>query len=196
MSGRGPVVLVARVGAAVGSRTAAAALACAASESDRATLLIDLDGGRAPRSTLVTTAGARALEERLAAHLPDVALASRGQLCQLTLSPDPEGIEQIPAALPLVRESAAVVHLPPRLLRALLAASGVAPTAALLRADLSADRALTALAARDLMDEGLRVGVLKRPPGWLAARLAPLGGLPPHGRALPERLLSRLLGDS
>ena len=42
----GAVVLVTAVGAATGSRAAAAALACAASESDRAALLIDLDGGR------------------------------------------------------------------------------------------------------------------------------------------------------
>jgi hypothetical protein len=66
----GPVVLVAPVGAAVGSRPAAAALACAGSELDRAGLLIDLDDGRAPRPSLIATAAARALEERLAAHLP------------------------------------------------------------------------------------------------------------------------------
>ena len=67
----GAVVLVTAVGAASGARAAAAALACAASEPDRAALLIDLDGGRAPRPSLVATSAARALEERLAAHLPD-----------------------------------------------------------------------------------------------------------------------------
>ncbi len=189
-----PVVLVARVGAAAGSKAAAAALACAASEPDRAALLVDLNEGRAPRPSLLATAGARALEERLAAHLPDAAVASRGCACQLTLPPE-LGVEPIAAALPLVRESAAIVHLPPSLLRPLLEDPRIRPTAALLRADLSEERALTALAARDLIARGLRVAVLKRPLGWLSARAA-LQGLAPRGNGLlsarqVERLLDR-----
>jgi hypothetical protein len=190
----GPVVLVTRVGTASGAQAAAAALACAASEPDRAALLIDLDGGRAPRPSLIATAGARALEERLAAHLPDAAVASRGQFCRLTLPADPDGIEQIAAALPLVRESTGIVHLPPRLSRPVLEEAGIRPTAALLRADLSKDRALTALAVRDLMAQGLRVAVLKRRPGWLAARAALLGALPGGDGAFPEAARRRLLG--
>jgi hypothetical protein len=193
MPSAGRVVLVTRVGAAAGSKAAAGALACAASESDRAALLIDLDAGRAPRPSLIATAGARELEERLAAHLPDAAIASRGRICQLTLPPD-LGVEPIAAALPLVRESAAVVHLPPPLLRPLLDDTRIRPTAALLRADLSEERALTALAARDLIERGLRVAVLKRPLGWLSARLA-LQGLAPSGNGLPTpRQVERLLG--
>lgn len=179
MSEVSPVVLVTRVGDAAGSRAAAAALACAASEPDRAALLIDLDGGRAPRPALIATAGARALEERLVAHMPDAALASRGSICHLTLPCDRDGVERIAAALPLVRASAAVVHLPPGLLRAALEEPRIRPTAALLRADLAEDRALTALAARDLLDRGLRVKVLKRPLGWLAGRAALLGAALP-----------------
>jgi hypothetical protein len=189
----GAVVLAAAVGAAAGSRSAAAALACAASEPDRAALLIDLEEGSPPRSTLVATAGARALEERLVAHLPDVAVASRGRICRLKPSPDQEAIETISAALPLARESAAVVHLPPSLLRAVLAEPRIQPTAALLRADLAESRALTALAVRDLMARGLRVAVLKRPPGWLTTRAALLGALPSGRQLLPERLRKRLL---
>lgn len=173
-----PVVLMTRVGAAAGSRAAAAALACAASEPDWAALLIDLEDGRASRSTLVATAGARALEERVAAHLPDAAVASRGCFCHLTLPPDPEGLGTAAAALPLARESAAIVHLPPPLLRPLLAEPRIRATGAVLRADLREDRALTALAVCDLIDRGLRVAVLKRPPGWLAGRAALLGALP------------------
>lgn len=172
------IVLVTRVGAAAGSRAVAAALACAASEPDRAALLIDLDPGRAARSTLVATAGARALEERVAAHLPEAPLASRGCFCQLTLSPDPEALDTLAAALPLGRESAAIVHLPPPLLRPLLAEPRIHPTAAALRAALGDDHALTALAVRDLIDRGLRVAVLKRPAGWLVGRAALLGALP------------------
>jgi len=191
-----PVVLVTQVGAATGSKAAAAALACAASEPDRAALLVDLGGSRAPRPSPIATAGARALEERLASHLPEAQIASRGQFCQLTVPSDPEGIERAAAALPLVRESAAAVHLPPPLLRPLLDEPRIRPTAALLRADLSTDRPLTALAVRGLADRGLRAAVLKRPLGWLNGRGALLGLPPIGGDALPARLLGRLLGDA
>jgi len=189
----GPVVLVTAIGAAAGAQAAAAALACAASEPDRAALLIDLGEGRAPRSSLVATSGARELEERLVAHMPDAAVASRGRICRLVLAADPAAVEQLPAALPLARESVAVVHLPAALLRPLLDEPRIRPTAALLRADLPEDRALTALAARDLMTRGLRVAVLKRPFGRLVARAAVLGALSAGGGVLPDRLADRLL---
>jgi hypothetical protein len=112
----------------------------------------------------------------------------------MQLPPDPEGIEQLAAVLPLVRESAGIVHLPPQLLRSALEESGVRSTAALLRADLVEDRALTALAARDLVSAGLRVAVLKYPLGWLAARSALFGAYPATGAPLPRRLCARLLG--
>jgi hypothetical protein len=193
-SGSSPVVLVTCVGSAAGSRAAAAALACVASEPLRAALLIDLDGGRAPRSSLIATTGARELEERVAAHMPEAAVASRGQICHLKLSADAAGIEQVPAALPLARETAAVVLLPPSLLQPLLGGARIQPTAALLRADLSGDRALTALAVRDLMGRNLRVAVLKRPLGWLTTRWALLGVLP-LGEAFPAQLRERLLDN-
>ncbi len=191
----GPVVAVAPVGGAAGSKAAAAALACAASEPDRAALLIDLDDGRAPRPSPIATVGARRLEERLATHLPAAGVASRGSICHLKLPPDGAGIELIAAALPLVRESAAAVHLPPQLLQPLLSEPRIRLTAALLRADLAEDRPLTALAARDLMARGLRVAILKRSLGWLAGRAALLGALPTDGRALPEPVRRRLLMD-
>jgi hypothetical protein len=188
-----PVVLVSGVGAAKGSRAVAAALACAASEPDRAALLVDLEEGRAPRPTLIATAGARRLEERLAAHLPDTSIASRGRICQLKLSPEHEAIETVAAALPLVRESAAVLHLPPVLLRVVLGDARIRSTGVLLRADLTEDRALTALAVRDLMAEGLQVGVAKRPPSMLAACVAQLGVLPPGSLAFLTGPCERLL---
>jgi hypothetical protein len=188
----GPVVLVTWAGEATGSKAAGAALACAASEADRAALLIDLDSGRPPRSTLIATAGARALEERLVAHLPDAAVASRGRICHLKLPPEPEGIAAIAAALPLVRESVAVVHLTPHLLRSVLGEPRIQPTSILLRADLSRDRALVALAVRDLMTRGLHVAVLKRPVAWPAARAALLGVSAGGSQALPAGLRGRL----
>lgn len=173
----GPVVLVTWVGEASGSRAAAAALSCAGSDPDRPGLLVDL-GGRPPRPTLVASAGAHELEERLAAHMPEARAASRGQTCHLALPAGEDGLERLPAALPLVRDSVAVVHLPPALLQPALAAPRVEATGALLRADLSSDRALTGLAVRDLLARGLRVAVLKRPLAWIPARRALFGVLP------------------
>jgi hypothetical protein len=213
-----PVVLVTAVGAAVGTRAAAAALACAGSEPDRAGLLIDLAHGRPPRPLPIATAGARALEERLAAHLPNAAVASRGAICHLSAVPPALGgdvatavgkaettadaeprLDLTAAATPLARDSVAVVHLPPHLLQTALDDPRIRPTAALLRADLPADRPLTALAARDLVARGLRLKVLERPLGWLAGRLALLGALPDGGvpvgsRDSFRRRVTRLLG--
>ncbi len=188
-----PVVLVSRVGAAKGSRAVAAALACAASESDRAALLVDLEEGKALRPTLIATAGARALEDRMAAHLPDATIASRGRICHLKLPPEHEGTETLAAALPLARESAAIIHLPPVLLRAVLGDARIRSTGVLLRADLTEDRALTALAVRDLMAEGLQVGVVKRPLGLPAACAARLGAIPRGRQAFSSRPFERML---
>jgi hypothetical protein len=190
---QGPVVLAMRVGAAEGSRAAAAALACAASEPDRAALLVDLGAGRAPRPTPIATAGARELEQRLAAHLPDADVAARGAICCLRPSAAAEALDQLAAALPLAREPAAIVHLPPDLLRPLLEDPRIRPTAALLRADLSKDRSLAALAVRDLIDRGLRVKVFKHPPNRMVAAAASLGALPIADWAVPRGARQRLL---
>jgi len=189
----GPVVLVTAVGEASGSKAAAAALACAGSEPDRPGLLIDL-GGRAPRPTLVASAGARELEERLAVHMPEARAASRGQACHLGLPADASGIERLPAALALVRDSIGIVHLPPRLLQPVLAESRVRASGVLLRADLEGDRSLAALVVGELIGKGLRVAVLKRPLAWIPSRRA-LFGVLPAGTAggLPDRVTERLL---
>lgn len=190
------MVLVTRMGEASGARAAAAALACAASEPDRAALLVDLGGDRPPRSTPIATKGARGLEERLAAHLPEAAVASRGAICQLSLPGDAEGLGRAPAALPLARGSAAVLHLPPGQLQPAVAAPRIEATGVLLVADLMRDRSLVALVVRDLLERGLRTVVLKHPLPWLAARAARLGALP-HGAGLPARCITRLLpGES
>ena len=190
---RGRVILVTAIGAASGSSAAAAALACAGSEVDRPGLLIDV-GGRPPRPTLLASSGARELEERLAVHLPTLRAASRGQTCHLAVAADPTGFEGVRAALPLVRDSVAVVHLPPALFREALVGSGIGSSSVLLRADLASDRALTALAARELVERGLRVKVLKRPLAWVAARRALFGVLPEASPGtLPSRLVKSLL---
>ena len=141
------VVLVARVGAAGGARAAAAALACAGAEPDRAGLLVDLDPGRPPRPSLVATGAARDLEERLVAHLPEAGVASRGRICHLTLPSDEEGLERVGAALAIGRDGIVAVNLAPHLVQEAMAGP-IRPSGALLRADLAEDRALTAPGGR------------------------------------------------
>lgn len=172
------VILATAAGDAPGSKAAAAALACAGSRPDCPGLLIEI-GGRPPRPTLVASAGARKLEERLAVHLPHLRAASRGLTCHLAVPDDPTAFELVGAALPLVRDSVAAVHLPPALLQTAFAEPGIAPSGALLRADLATDRALAALAVCDLLARRLRVKVLKRPLDWVSARRALFGVLPP-----------------
>ena len=106
----------------------------------------------------------------------------------------PEGIEGIAAALPLARESAAVVHLPPALAAAGARRAAHPAHGVLLRADSTEDRALTALAARDLMREGLRVAVLKRPLGWLASAAA--RSAPCRRRGVLPGAAERLIGKA
>jgi hypothetical protein len=188
----GPVVLVAAVGEAEGSRGAAAALACAGADADTATLLIDL-GGRAPRPTLIASAAAQKLEQKLRVHRPEAKVAARGQVCHLAIPADDDGLDAVSAAIAAARGSLAVLHLPPKLLQGAAAEPGLRASGVLLRADLPGDRALVALTARDLLGRGLAVGVLKRRLGWVAERRALFGVLgagSPGG--LSERLVRRL----
>lgn len=189
------MIVVTHVGRAEGAKAAATALACTGDELDRASLLIELGNGRPPRPTLVASAPARRLEERLTAHLPEARVASRGRLCHLALPADETGVEAIAGAAAVGREGLCVLHLPPGLLQNALDCPGLEVRGALLRADLSEDRALTALAARDLIGRGLRVAVLKRRLNWVVARQASLGVLSPGSSALPCRLVERLTGD-
>ena len=187
-----PVVLVSAVAEAEGSRGAAAALACAGAAPDTATLLVDL-GGRAPRPTLIASAAAQKLEQKLRAHLPEARVAARGQVCHLAAPADDDGLDAASAAIAAARGSLAVLHLPPKLLQGAVAEPGLRASGVLLRADLPGDRALVALTARDLLGRGLAVGVLKRRFGWVAERRALFGVLAagsPGG--LPERLVRRL----
>ncbi len=188
----GQATVVTAVGNAEGARGAAAALACAGADVDTPALLVDVVG-RAPRPTLLASAAAQKLEERLAAHLPQLRVAARGQVCHLAVPADGEGLEVAAAAATVAREATAVVHVQPELLQEVLAQPSLRPTGVLLRADLIQDRALVALAVRDLLARDLAVAVLKRRLGWVVERRALFGVLPagsPGG--LPERLVRRL----
>jgi hypothetical protein len=186
-------VLVSAVGEAEGSRGAAAALACVAGEPDTAALLVDI-GGRPPRPTLIASAAAQKLEERLSAHLAGARVAARGQVCRLALAADLTGLESAAAAAAVARGACVVIHLPPELLQEALAHPGLCPSAALLRAELQDDRALVALVVRDLLQRGLAASVLKRRLSWVAERRALFGALTagsPGG--LSERTARRLV---
>ena len=187
-----PTVVATAIGSAEGSRAAAAALACVGADGGPAPLLVDL-GGRAPRPTLVASAAARALEERLVAHLPAARVAARGAVCHLTAAADGDGFATAAAAVTVARGALAVVHLPCGALQPLLAdPAGPRFTGALLRADLDSDRPLLALVVRDLLERRLAVAVLKRRLGWLAERRALFGALGAGGDGLPPALVRRL----
>lgn len=194
-----PVVVVTAVGAAEGARGAAAALACAGADPDRAALLVDLDG-RAPRPTLLASTAARELEDRLAAHLPRTRVAARGQVCHLAAPADEEGFAAAAAAVTVARGALAVIHAPSVSLQALLVAAGAGEgpraTGALLRADVATDRALLALVVRDLRLRGLAVAVLKHRLGWVEERRAFFGVLGTQAGGIPPRLRSRVLGSA
>jgi hypothetical protein len=188
----GATVVVTAVGAAEGSRGAAAALACAGADIDLATLLIDV-GGRPPRPALLASAAAQELEERLGAHLSDFRAAARGQVCHLAVPAEPEGLDAVAAAVTVARGSTAVLHVPPELLQPILDGFRSWPSGVLLRADLAEDRPLAALAVRDLIARGIAVAVLKQRLGWVAERRALFGALPPGSPGgLPQRLVRRL----
>jgi hypothetical protein len=190
----GTVVVVAAVGAAEGSRGAAAALSCAGSGIGTAALLLDI-GGRVPRPTLIASASAHHLEERLAARLPTLRPAARGEVCHLSVSADEDGLAAAGIAATVARGGLAVIHVAPDLLQPLLDAPGAPRSdAALLRADLEGSRPLVALAVDDLLGRGLRVAVLKRRLGWVAERRAGFGALGSDSGGLPESLLRRVLG--
>jgi hypothetical protein len=191
----GTVVVVSSVGEAEGSRGAAAALSCAGSGIETAALLVDV-GGRVPRPTLIASASAHRLEERLAARLPTLRPAARGEVCHLSVGTDEDGVGAAAAAVTVGRGGLAVVHVAPELLQPLLEAPAAPrPDAALLRADLTTDRALVALAVGELLERGLRVAVLKCRLGWVAERRAGFGALGSDSGGLPESLLYRLLGS-
>lgn len=190
-------VLVTSVGEAEGSRAAAAALACTGADVDVAALLVEV-GGRAPRPTLIASAAAQKLEERLGAHLPQARVAARGQVCQLAVSADVEGLEAASAAVTVARGMTTVVHVPADLFQSAISEeSRLRPSGVLLRADLQSDRSLVALTVRDLIDRGMPSAVLKHRLGWVAERRALFGILPPGSPGgLPERLVRRLCGTA
>lgn len=190
-------VLAGAPGGAAGSEATAAALAAAAARDGRAVVLVELGSERRFRPTLLATRVARDLERRLARVLPELRPAARGTACFLAIPSGERELEQASALLEaLPGEAVCVMHLPPRLWQLVLAESELAPSAALVRADLPAERPLVALAVRDLRERGLTVRVAKQPLGRLSAHRA-RAGLEAAGaaRRLAKRQARVLFGE-
>jgi hypothetical protein len=187
MSASGVILSSELTGARGGLATAAAvAVALAKTDAgpiagrDRAVLLAELAEERGRGPTMLAADSAREVERRL--REAGLEAAARGRLAWLRLEGEdwPERLRLgLEAAEPL---RAALVHLPPTGFRAALEAEAPAAGAALLRADLPAQRSLAALAVVELRSAGLRVRVAARPPGRVAARRA-LAGIDPGGEA-------------
>jgi len=195
------VVLATAIGRSGGSASLAAAVgvATAARERSRGVLLVDLDPpGRGRGPTVLASDRARELEDAVRAlGAPYGAAAARGRLCYLPLAQPPEAdangaddrggdgdrLELVARLLDAELDaSAVIVHVPQSLWPSAVADHRLGARSALIRAELPADRALAALAVRELRDRGLRAKVVSRPLGLVASRRA-LAGIDPTGAA-------------
>ena len=147
---------------------------------DGAVLLAELAGERGRGPTMLAAESAREVERRLRDAGLDA--AARGRLAWLRLERD-DWLDRLRLGLDASGSlRAAVVHLPPTGFRATLDSEAPAAGAALLRAELPAQRSLAALAVVELRSAGIRVRVAPRAPGRVATRRA-LAGIDPGGDA-------------
>jgi hypothetical protein len=182
-----PVILTTAIGGSGGGTSLGAAVAVAAGGgTGRASaLLVDLEPGNRTRgATVLASESARELEDRLGAlGGPFEAAAARGHLCYLPLpgveDPLANVAELVAHELPA---AAVIVHLPQELWPRAIRDARLRARSGLLRAELPTDRALAALAVRELHERGLRAKVVSDPLGRVASRRA-LAGVEPGGAA-------------
>jgi hypothetical protein len=168
-------VLVSSVAAERGAPALAAALATAIGQAGRPALLIELSEAQKRRPTLLASPDARELESLLRGQLGGEP-AARGHACHLILPADAASLDEAAEATELAPAGAAcVVQVPAVLWQPALDHTGLRIDAGVLAAELPRDRALAALAVRDLHSRGLRARVAGRPLGPLAARRAMAG---------------------
>ena len=182
-----PVILTTAIGGSGGGTSMGAAVAVAAGggEGSASALLVDLDPGHRTRgATVLASDSARELEDRLRAlGGPFEAAAARGHLCYLPLPEDEDPLATVAELVAHKLPAAAViVHLPQELWARAIGDMRLRARSGLLRAELPADRALAALAVRELHDRGLRAKVVSDPLGRVASRRA-LAGVEPGGAA-------------
>jgi hypothetical protein len=197
---RPPVVLATSVAGAGGGVAAAAAVGVAVAGGEgRGALLIDIEPPSRTRGpTILASEAARGLEDRLRARGGlCAAAAARGHLCYLPLRGGDDAQDEVAGLLERdVRAAVVIVHVPQRMWSAALEDPRLRTTGGLMCAELPADRALVALAVRELQERGLRARVSGRPLGRVASRRA-LAGVEPGGATSRRaaRLARGLLAD-
>jgi hypothetical protein len=185
-AGRRPVIAATELGAAGGGLAIAAGVGVVLAEERSGVLLAEVGADRGRTPTVLASRAARELEERLREREFDQ-VAARGRLCWLGLPAADDPLGRAAVALDAVPSHAfALVHVPPSLWLAALDDPALRPRAALLRADLPAERATAALAAIELRERGLTVRIASRPLGLVASRRV-LAGLE-CGGAAAERI--------
>lgn len=188
---RAHLMLVAPVSVDHSAFPAAATVAARAGAAGRPVLLAELRGG-ARRPGLFSTALSRGVADLVRARFSDLTPVTRGQLCHLSLPVEDDVTTSVVAELPriLPEQALCLVVSGPAELRELVETESVEPDSALLVAEFPRDRAVTALACRDLSRRGIRCRIWRLPLGGMRAQLASLG-LPPGG--VPAATAARLL---
>ena len=165
-----------------GSQAAAAALACAGSEPDRAALLSTSAGRRrgrpwSPRRRRASwRSGSPPTCRRLRSPRAGRSATSRSRRRAERLRGGLGGA----AARPRARSRSSTCRRP--VAAVLRPRPASRPTGALLRADLAADRRCWRWPSRDLLGRGLRGRGPQAPLGWVAAAPAPVRRLAPGAR--------------
>jgi hypothetical protein len=159
-------------------------------------VVAELDRRQRRGPTLLASVAARRLEGTL--RSAGMAAAARGAVCWM--NPGAAGGEPLEELVTLLRSSdgeagAVVACLPASRWRAALEDERLPISGGLLVARLPAQRALAALAVRELRAAGVRAKVLGKRPGAVAGRRA-VAGLDPGGptAAHARRLATALLG--
>ena len=187
------LVLVAELPGAAGASATAAALAVACACGDGQPVALIEVGGRRRGPTMLASSSARSLEERMRAAGRDC--CARGRFVSVPVDASGGWEDELVATVTVLGETgSAVVCLPPPLVRWALARAELGVDAVVLRAELPRQRALAALAVRELRAAGVPVKIARRAPGRVATRRA-LAGIEPGGDASPraERLAAALL---
>ena len=136
--------------------------ACAATD-ERPILLAELREGRR-HAGIYSTAVSRAVVDLVGGRFPELKPVTRGPVCHLSLPADAQRSAPIVAELPAILPDGGlcIVLTSPDGLRALVEDDRLDIDSALLVADLSQERALTALVCEDLSRRGIRCRVWKR----------------------------------
>ena len=184
--GQARLLIATEIGSPGDGLAAAAALAVAIATAEQASgggagvLLVEAGGATRRRPTLLSSAPARALEASLA-EIAGARPAARGRVCWTGLDLA-DGWRRRLRDLAGRAGGAVVAHLPAAAWREALDDPDLAPSGALVRADVRVHRHLLALLAAELRGRGLALRVATRPLGLVGSRRV-LAGLDPGGPA-------------